>query len=43
MGGIDEFYDIKHIGTGNFTSIFKAISKKDQQVYAIKQADKAKV
>lgn len=34
---------MEHIGTGNFSTIFKATSKKDGKVYAIKQAEKAKL
>lgn len=36
--GMDEFYKVQQIGTGNFSTIFRATSRKDGQVYAIKQA-----
>lgn len=31
------------MGTGNFSIIFKSVSKKDGNTYAIKQVEKAKV
>jgi len=34
---------MQHIGSGNFSAIFKAISKKDGKMYAIKQAEKVKL
>ena len=34
---------MSHIGTGNFTSIFRTTSRKDGCTYAIKQAEKGKV
>ena len=35
--GLDAFGKLKHIGSGNFSEIFKTTSKKDGKVYAIKQ------
>ena len=40
---MNEFHKVQHLGTGNFTTIFRAVSKVDGQVYAIKQAEKAKL
>jgi hypothetical protein len=34
---------VQHLGTGNFTTIFRAVSKVDGQTYAVKQAEKAKL
>ncbi|CAM6002100.1 unnamed protein product [Sphagnum balticum] len=43
LTGIDEFGNMQHIGTGNFSTIFRVTSKKDGKVYALKQAEKAKL
>ena len=40
---MNEFFKVQHVGTGNFTTIFKAVSKKDNKTYAIKQAEKVKL
>lgn len=40
---MNEFHKVQHLGTGNFTTIFKAVSKIDGKTYAIKQAEKAKL
>lgn len=40
---MNEFHKVQHIGTGNFTTIYRAVSKIDHQTYAIKQAEKAKL
>jgi serine/threonine protein kinase len=34
---------LEHIGTGNFSTIFRGVSKKDGKTYAIKQAEKSKL
>ena len=39
----DSFYDIKKIGDGNFSEIFKATCKSTNKVYAIKQINKQRV
>ena len=41
--GLDAFGKMEHIGSGNFSVIFKTTSKKDGKQYAIKQVEKAKV
>lgn len=41
--GIDDFLDLEHVGTGNFSMIFKGRSKVDNKVYAIKQVEKMKL
>ena len=43
LSGMNEFHKVQHIGTGNFTTIFRAVSKIDNKTYAIKQAEKAKL
>lgn len=43
LEGINEFGKLEHIGTGNFSTIFRGTSKKDGKTYAIKQAEKAKL
>jgi 5-methylthioribose kinase len=43
LEGMNEFHKVQHLGTGNFTTIFKAVSKIDGKTYAIKQAEKAKL
>jgi serine/threonine protein kinase len=43
LTGIDEFEKLTHLGTGNFSTIFKGKSKKDGKIYAIKQAEKSKL
>lgn len=40
---MNEFHKVQHLGTGNFTTIFRAVSKIDGKTYAIKQAEKAKL
>lgn len=40
---MNEFHKVQHLGTGNFTTIFRAVSKEDGKTYAIKQAEKAKL
>jgi serine/threonine protein kinase len=40
---LNEFGKLTHLGSGNFSEIFKATSKKDGKTYAIKQVEKAKV
>ena len=43
LTGMNEFHKVQHIGTGNFTTIFRAVSKIDGNTYAIKQAEKEKL
>lgn len=43
LSGMNEFHKVQHVGTGNFTTIYRAVSKIDHQTYAIKQAEKAKL
>ena len=43
LNGMNEFTKVQHLGTGNFTTIFKGVSKIDGKTYAIKQAEKAKL
>ncbi len=40
---MNEFHKVQHIGTGNFTTIFRGVSKVDGKTYAIKQAEKDKL
>jgi serine/threonine protein kinase len=41
--GLSEFGKLTHIGSGNFSLIYKGVSNKDGQVYAIKQIERDKV
>lgn len=41
--GLGEFGKLEHVGSGNFSEIFKTKSKADGQIYAIKQIEKNKV
>lgn len=41
--GIDNFVELEHVGTGNFSTIFKGKSKQDGRVYAIKEVEKMKL
>lgn len=40
---MDEFKNLKGIGAGNFSVIFRGESKKDGKIYAVKQVEKVKV
>jgi hypothetical protein len=40
---MEEFGKLEHIGTGNFSMIYKSRSKKDGKFYAIKVIEKEKV
>jgi len=41
--GIDDFDEMEFVGRGNFSEIFRAKSKTDGRIWAIKQIDKSKL
>lgn len=40
---MEEFGKLEHVGTGNFSMIYKSRNKRDGKLYAIKMIEKEKV